>query len=604
MIQRLTVFPRLSTLSGPKFILPFWVCLGCGLLLWGELRAMDGVAILAALTTITPLSCLIAALATWVSLRAVGEYDAIWHRILRTEVAPQQAARSGTCAIAIAQVIGFGALSAGVVRRRMLPQLTVSQVTAISAAVPLSFMGCWGIYAIFAGWWLGRDAAPPLVWILGGCICTIGGTWFLWRRRLPCMPTNSLVLGMRLLFWTGVDMFCAAAALFVLLPETATITFPFVLAVYVLALGAGLLANSPGGVGAFDVVLLGLLPGQEGTVAALIVFRLIYYGVPAVLSGWAVLSEDTQCVDRSNSPAQWQLAHQSGAIRNTGFSVDAPLFRAGIGVQSSEFSLRAFAQAARRQLRIPVLYNCSGREAVKAHRAGWHLRRTTMEAIIPTQVWSLSGSQRQSLRRKLRAATAAGIHISEMGPHDLEDLPPIARAWKIAHGGEMALTMGRFTPAYIAQQRVFLIKSAGQTQGFVSFHAGETDWHLDLIRYSKGLPDGAVHAAIVAAIHAAQRNCVGRLSLSTVPDPRYTPPIWANRRRGLAQFKRSFAPIWVPRYHAAPNRMAFLLSGCVLAIAIHRPLANLPWKLLQLIKLLPLELKFWSKRDKRRLQQN
>ncbi|WP_181820776.1 MULTISPECIES: hypothetical protein [Rhodobacterales] len=103
---------------------------------------MDGGAILDAFARISLGSYIAAAWATWLSLKAVGQYDAIWHRILGTGVPPHRAARSGTCAIA--QVIGFGALSAGVVRRRMLPHLSLAQVTAISTAVPLSFLFCWG----------------------------------------------------------------------------------------------------------------------------------------------------------------------------------------------------------------------------------------------------------------------------------------------------------------------------------------------------------------------------------------------------------------------------------------------------------------------------
>jgi phosphatidylglycerol lysyltransferase len=584
------------------------VFVGCGFLLWGKLATMDGAAILDALATITLGSYAIAACATWLSLRAVGQYDAIWHRILNTGIPPHRATRSGTCAIAIAQVVGFGALSAGVVRRRMLPHLSLTQITAISTAVPLSFLICWAGYAVIAGWWLGHDTGFTGLWaVAASLIATIAITLFV-RHRPHILQRFGMSRLFKLMGWTGADMICAAAALYFVLPAGVDIGFTTVLAAYILALGAGLLANSPGGVGAFDLVLLSLLDSHEDIVVALILFRVIYYAVPAVFAGFALLADRAHLENPVQSPAHWNLARQSGAIQRiadwTCFSVDAGGFRAALGGQHREFDLTAFARTARSSAKCPILYNCSARHAAQATRAGWYLRRTTMEALIRTDTWSLRGSSRQSLRRKLRAAVMAGVHICEMAPHDMPDLPAIARAWATTHGGEMGCSMGRFTPEYIATQRVFLIKCYGMTQGFVTFHAGTKDWHLDLIRYRAGLPDGAIHAAIVAAITAARRNNVAILSLSTVPDPRYTPPIWADRRRGLTQFKRCFAPVWVPRYHAAPNRIAFWISGCMLALAIHRPIANLPWKVLQWIKLLPLELKFWPKRDKRRVQHN
>lgn len=179
----------------------------------------------------------------------------------------------------------------------------------------------------------------------------------------------------------------------------------------------------------------------------------------------------------------------------------------------------------------------------------------------------------------------------------------IARDWARAHGSELGFSMGRFCPKLIGRQRVFLILQDGCPRGFVTFLTGHDGWHLDLIRYRSGLSDGAIHMAVVAAIGAAHTECIAQLSLACVPDPQSTPAVWANRR-GLSQFKRSFAPVWVGRYHCAPNRIAFWLSGFFIALAVQRPVANLPLRLLHVIKLLPLELKFMPKRDKRRLQHN
>ena len=165
MIQITTTFPRaLRSRSMRYFATAFFLC-GFMALLWGKIATLDAHAIWGAITSIRPVSCGAALIATWFSLRAVGQYDAIWHKILKTEVAPHWAASVGTRAIAIAQTVGFGAISAAVVRRHFLPAMTLPQLSALSVAVPATFMGCWSVYALCAVWWLGTGGGISPFWV-------------------------------------------------------------------------------------------------------------------------------------------------------------------------------------------------------------------------------------------------------------------------------------------------------------------------------------------------------------------------------------------------------------------------------------------------------
>jgi len=60
-----------------------------------------------------------------------------------------------------------------------------------------------------------------------------------------------------------------------------------VLAVYMAAAVAGMLAHAPGGIGVVEAVTLAALPGAE-TIAGLLAFRAIYYLVPLALGGAAL----------------------------------------------------------------------------------------------------------------------------------------------------------------------------------------------------------------------------------------------------------------------------------------------------------------------------
>ncbi|KJZ20049.1 phosphatidylglycerol lysyltransferase domain-containing protein [Loktanella sp. S4079] len=596
-----------------KLALPLAFLGICGALLWSKVAAMDHAAIWSTLLQMNFWVCIAAACATWVSLRAVGQYDAIWHEILRTGVPAHRAAASGTTAVAISQSLGFGAITASLARLRLLPQLTLWQITQLSAAISITFMTCWALYALIATWWLGTYSGLSPTWVVSIACASVAllAAAIFGKDRLG--GTLTLRHIGRLMGWTMGDIFFATLALYVLIPADAGVGFATVLAAFIIALGAGLMSNSPGGAGAFDLTIITLLNGQEELVAALIAFRLIYYVIPALIAAISLAWPTKSAVNCGTGPALWTLTHQTGDLLHIAgrnwFIGKLPFFHCSIGAQQSSpgqaFDLCALRRAAKRRGKCGVLYNCSPRLAATAARAGWFVRRIAMEAIIRPQEWTTHGPKKQRLRRKLRNAEAAGVSIVEQNPSEpIDDLQKIARDWAIQQGGEMGFSMGRFSPELIREQRTFRITINAQTYGFVTFCTSPDDWHLDLIRYRGNLPDGAIHMAIAAAIEAAATEGVQVISLASVPDPEHTPALWAARKSGLMQFKRSFVPIWVPRYHAAPNRLMFWLSGFAIAIAIHRPLQNLPWKMLQLIKKGALELKSLSRREKRLFKQN
>jgi phosphatidylglycerol lysyltransferase len=84
------------------------------------------------------------------------------------------------------------------------------------------------------------------------------------------------------------DLALAGAILFVCLPYPGAAGYLHVLAVFAVALTAGIISHVPGGVGVFDtIVLVGLsdqLPGDQ-VLAALLVFRIIYFLVPLIIAG-------------------------------------------------------------------------------------------------------------------------------------------------------------------------------------------------------------------------------------------------------------------------------------------------------------------------------
>jgi phosphatidylglycerol lysyltransferase len=82
------------------------------------------------------------------------------------------------------------------------------------------------------------------------------------------------------------DLLVAAAVLYSLLPPINGGYFR-ILGVFMLAFVVAVLTHVPGGYGVFDALIVHFLPAEKGpsVVAALLVFRVIYYWVPLLIAG-------------------------------------------------------------------------------------------------------------------------------------------------------------------------------------------------------------------------------------------------------------------------------------------------------------------------------
>ncbi len=81
-----------------------------------------------------------------------------------------------------------------------------------------------------------------------------------------------------------LDISCASAALFVLLPAADPSQLPAFILAYALGIIAALVSHVPGGVGIFESVVLAVVPSDRASLfAALIAYRVIYYLLPLAL---------------------------------------------------------------------------------------------------------------------------------------------------------------------------------------------------------------------------------------------------------------------------------------------------------------------------------
>ncbi|WP_292021267.1 phosphatidylglycerol lysyltransferase domain-containing protein [Maritimibacter sp. UBA3975] len=598
------------------------------LLLRDRIAELDLAHIRASLGTVGPVRWALGIVLTGISFWALGQYDVVVHRLVGRDTDPRRAARSGMTAIAVGQTVGMGTLTGTFVRWRMLPGLGLLDATRISAIVTMSFFAAWAVLTAMSVLTFGVAvpyATPAAVAILIlAYLCILLSVWRpgpLARWPLPPLKAIVLILG-----FTTVDTVAAGAVLWTMLPTGIEIGFGPLVAAYLLALGAGLVLTTPGGVGPFEVALLALLPATspEPLLAAVLAYRAVYYALPALIGAVllarppmrpplpATANAALEQVDPRNLPLMVEAAldtaprAESALLRHGRFDLlsnsrawpTALVARSGqslimLGDPLTRDSrvgevFEGLRDRARATLTAPVIYKCGARLAVFARRTDWALLPIAREAFLTPATFSTTGADRRQLRRKLRKAEAAGLTVTTIAPGDpvplpLDEMEALAHVWAGARGGERGFSMGVWNPATLSRAAICLAHDPeGRLRGFITLHANRHEHTLDLMRQDPDAPDGIMYMLVTHAIAAAHAAHIPRVSLAAVPtqnvpgEPRLFTGLRAlldraSGARGLRQFKSAFAPRWETLYLAAPTRTALLLGALDITREILRP---------------------------------
>jgi uncharacterized membrane protein YbhN (UPF0104 family) len=226
------------------------------------------------------------------ALRAIG----------RSEVPYRIAALAGFSSYAIGHNVGASVFSGGAVRYRIYSTwgLSVIEVTKICFIAGLTF---WLGNAAVLG--LGILDAPQAaramdqlpLWcnrvlalvILGLLAAYVAWVWVKprvigrdgWQVTLPGGPLTLIQIAIGI-----VDLGCCAAAMYMLVPDEPNLGFVTVAVIFVAATLLGFASHAPGGLGVFDAAMMVALWqfDKEDLLAGLLLFRLLYYIIPFVIS--------------------------------------------------------------------------------------------------------------------------------------------------------------------------------------------------------------------------------------------------------------------------------------------------------------------------------
>lgn len=594
-----------------RVALPLLTLVACAYILSAEVTADTLVALPAQLADIHWSGWLGAVSLTIVSLWAVGRYDGVAHAHFATRIPDHRARWTGTIAVSMAQTLGFGMFTGALARWRMLPDLSIKSAFQISAFVSISFIASWALVTATAMLLL-----PAPTWsfwpALTAFICVPFGTWLLFRHpqlHLQSLHPSFANISMRLpslksagaiVICSAMDTIAAAGALYLLLPVNADVSFATFIPLFLLALGAGLISNTPGGVGPFEVMMLGLMPlvPVENILASIIAFRVVYYGGPAILAFVSLLFPFKARIQQRPqivpSIAQAQNSEIGVIKQNGGYVLPSSEGACAVwptgqtltmlcnpisGTVSS--NLTTLKNEAALKGVVPMLYKCNRKTANAARATNWKVMHISDDAILFPETFSLDSPSRRTLRRKLRAAEKAGVSISTYDVQPWHDMARVDRIWQARNGSARGGTMGQFCPTYLEDHFIARAYKDGALIAFATFQCSIHEWCLDVMRHVDDVPDGTMHTLVAQAIAEARRAGIQRLSLAATPacpDPSSVFYRWAAVKvveksggLGLRQFKSAFAPLWQPRYAAAPNVAGLVIGLCDIAKEVHQP---------------------------------
>lgn len=262
--------------------------------------------------------------ATAVSFACLAGYE--WfasQQIAPGRITALTALRVGAIAHAIANTLGFHALTAGVLRYQLyrsqtLGKADVARLMAVVAAclatgviVTMLLAEGWLKAGVF-GLVVALGSSLLLGWALPAAVMRV--------HRLSAWPRPGPVRMLGLIAVGVLETAAALGALYVLLPATTDMpTLVQFVPIFVGATVLGIVSHAPGGVGVFEAAILAMLPGHSPEVlASLLSYRVIYNLLPFAIASVLLIKS---------------LRHRKNALSSTADSAGWRVAGAGTGAR-------------------------------------------------------------------------------------------------------------------------------------------------------------------------------------------------------------------------------------------------------------------------------
>jgi len=262
------------------------------------------------IASVPPSGYFLAALAALSAYAALAWYDriALIHLNRYREISWPFIAACSFVTYALGHNIGASVLSGGLVRLRAYGASGLSAVEVAILVTLCSFTFAYATVLLLGIVFIMHpeivqpladlipylDLPAPLVQLIGAAMLGLCSLYVLgsWRGFKPLhfrkvhIVYPRLPVVVRQLMAGPLELVSAAGIIYFVLPETGNPGFLTVLGAFLISFSAGLLSQTPGGIGVMEAVFLAVLPtiAPSDVIAALLIWRLMYLLIPLAIS--------------------------------------------------------------------------------------------------------------------------------------------------------------------------------------------------------------------------------------------------------------------------------------------------------------------------------
>jgi phosphatidylglycerol lysyltransferase len=228
----------------------------------------------------------------------------------------------------------------------------------------------------------------------------------------------------------------------------------------------------------------------------------------------------------------------------------------------------------------PVFYQVSAERLSLYVDLGLAALKIGEEARVPLTEFSLDGAARAELRQAQRRAQRDGATFEVVQPAGVDALLPVMQrisdAWLASKStGEKRFSVGAFSPAYLRQFPVAIVRADGVPAAFANLWTTGTreELSVDLMRFGPDAPRGAMDYLFIELMLWGRREGYRWFNLGMAPlsglESHPLAPAWHRVGNfifrhgehfynfdGLRRYKTKFAPVWEPRYLVARGGIA------------------------------------------------
>ncbi|HSV02770.1 MAG TPA: bifunctional lysylphosphatidylglycerol flippase/synthetase MprF [Phenylobacterium sp.] len=243
----------------------------------------------------------------------------------------------------------------------------------------------------------------------------------------------------------------------------------------------------------------------------------------------------------------------------------------------------AFRELADSHAARPGLYGLLADDLPDVVELGFSIQKVGEAAAVPLETFSIEGRRRGNLRRAWRKAAEEGASFEVLTGDRvaavMDDLQAISDEWLSHHaGGEKGFSMGSFTPRYVREFPVALVRDRGRPVAFATLWttAAKSAFSMDLMRYADEAPKNIMDYLFVELIAWGREQGFEAIEFGMAPlaglEDRPLAPMMSRVGRllfergeeiynfqGVRRYKDKYDPVWQPRYIAAPHRWAIPL---------------------------------------------